>query len=78
MATESVIQSLTPANLDIAYLVRRRHFDFEITFTNLIEIFILLIGDESGTCMSNELWSGEDPAFDPVVCPVPEALEHGS
>ena len=28
--------------------------------------------------MSNGLWSGEDPACDPVVCPVPEALEHGS
>ena len=28
--------------------------------------------------MSNGLWSGEDPACDAVVCPVPEAPEHGS
>ncbi|KZS17024.1 putative Sushi [Daphnia magna] len=37
-----------------------------------------LSGGDSRTCLSNGLWSGEDLACDPVVCPVPKAPEHGT
>lgn len=37
-----------------------------------------LIGESIRTCLPNGHWSDEDPACDPVVCPVPHIPEHGS
>ena len=37
-----------------------------------------LIGESIRTCLPSGDWSDEDPACDPVVCPVPQIPPHGS
>ena len=78
VVTKLAIRFHTLVSPDIAFLV-----SFAFKFEKKGKLFLNFtcvsgIGNEFRICLSNGLWSGEDPACDPVVCPVPEAPEHGS